>query len=116
MPKIQSDWWDQLQINFYQAPDGFIAIHSFKKPYGCKYFEVPDEWLQDDDFFIKVYERSIIERERRKVKLGMPCPICKRSIDFIFRYKGRFFCLNCGSHYEVIRGIIKITRSILDSE
>jgi hypothetical protein len=114
---IDPDWWDQLQVNFYQAPDGFIAIHAFKKFKGCAYFEVPEEWIENNNFFERVYEKSVEMWNNMPVVTTRPCPVCNRTVSsFRFRYKGKYFCLNCGSHYELSKGFVKITRSILETK
>lgn len=121
MDKIKEDWFDHLQVNFLQAPEGFLGIHAHKLGYGCVYFEVPMAWMKSDDFFGLVHEQALKEWAMNEIKkdtdllnpIKEKCPVCKHSMmAFHFRYKGRFFCRYCGAHYEVVNHKVIITRRL----
>ena len=106
---------DQLQINFQQAPDGFIAIHAYKKEKGkgCKYFEVPEEWLEHDDFFDMVYKEALIQWKKPKMITLEKCPVCTHAfLSFHWLYKGKYFCRWCGSHYDRDGAKVIVTRRL----
>ena len=116
---IEMDWFDQLQINYIQAPVGFIGVHAYKKFNGCAYFEVPNEWENEPDFLERIYEISKEEWEKKKKNPTLHaayCPVCKRrQLGFDFRYHGKKFCRWCGSWYENDGKKITIIRRIDES-
>jgi hypothetical protein len=114
MHKFNKGWFHRLQVNFHQSPDGFVAIHAYRYGKGCRYFEVPFEWTEDDDFFGMIYERAQEEWEKKEIQGPTTCPICLHPYinTFHFRYKGHYFCRWCGSHYKIEKGKIVITRRI----
>lgn len=102
MPKLQKDWFDRLQINFNQAPDGLIGIHAYKEDKWCEYFEVPVEWLESDDFFSMIYDKTRELWAGQHKRLQIICPVCQHTfLPFHFRYKGNLYCRWCGSHYTM---------------
>jgi hypothetical protein len=113
--KLQKDWFERFQINFNEAPDGFLGIHAWKKGVACRYFEVPLEWADSDDFWGLLYERALAEWETEEFVFSLSCPICGRNCNlFHLRYKGKMFCRWCGSHYKLVGGKIIVTRSIIE--
>jgi hypothetical protein len=118
MDKLRKDWFERFQINFNEAPDGFLGIHAWKKGVLCKYFEIPLEWANQDDFWGMVYRKVLLEWEDAEATTRIACPVCGRyCMEFHLRYKGRTFCRWCGSHYKLSEdGRIVITRSILGQE
>ena len=116
MDKLHRDWFEQLQINFQQSPDGFIGIHAKGKDKHCVYFEVPYAWVEDDDFFGLVYEQAKIHWEENPKNMPAKCPVCNHAyMRFHFQYKGDKFCRWCGSHYVLDGARVIITRSILET-
>ena len=113
MDKLQKDWFERFQINFNEAPEGFLGIHAWKKDKLCKYFEVPLEWTDSEDFWGMVYERAQKEWEVPFELDKLYCPVCSRiCYEFHLRYRGKMFCRWCGSHYELVDGKVKMTRII----
>ena len=111
--QLHKDWFERLQINMQQAPDGFVGIHAWKKGETCSYFEVPLEWVYLPDFWARVHEKAL-EAWKKAVPIhGTPkCPICGRNhLPFHLRYKGKMFCRWCGSHFYIDkRGRIVVTK------
>jgi ribosomal protein L37AE/L43A len=117
MDKLQKNWFERLQINFNQAPEGYIGIHAWKAGTFCVYFEVPQEWADSEDFWGLVYERARKEWAigRKGKYVSICCPVCKRTFwPFKQRYKGVMFCNWCGSYYKLDGYKVTIIRSILD--
>jgi hypothetical protein len=113
MAKLKKNWFDRIQLNFKQAPEGFIGVHAFKLDKYCEYFEVPLDWLEYDEFFGMVYERTKELWDGEHKHLQIICPICGHTfLPFHFRYKGCMFCRWCGSHYYLKGTKVVITRSI----
>ena len=113
-PMIKEDWFKYMQINFDQAPDGFVAIHA-SKDHRCKYFEVPEEWLERDDFFDMIYEKALKLWEKPDREVRSKCPICHHLFfEFHWLYKGKYFCRWCGSHYDREQWWAVITRGIYE--
>jgi len=114
-PMLKVGWWDQLQVNFVQAPDGFVAIHAYRKGDGCTYFEIPEEMINEPDFFNQLYDMSVEKWKTRMPKVVDKCPVCAHPfMAFHFRYKGKLFCRYCGSHYDVDGPHVIVTRRISD--
>ena len=111
--KFQRDWFDGFQLNWLQAPDGFLGIHAAKRGLKCVYFEVPLELADRDDFFELIYEQAKVEWETPDEKYPSRCKVCnQRLLRFHFRYKGKLFCRWCGSHYYLDGVRQVVTRSI----
>jgi hypothetical protein len=107
--------WDQLQVNFFQAPEGFVAIHAYKKGNGCTYFEIPYKWINEPDFFERVYKMSLEKWKTRMPKISEKCSVCAHPfMAFHFRYKGKYFCRYCGTHYDIDGTKIIVTRRLSD--
>ena len=112
---FNKDWFDGFQINWLQAPEGFLGIHAQKMDVGCRYFEIPVEWIELDNFFDLVYEQAQKEWKKKQPENNGACQVCThRFLPFHFRYKGKMFCRWCGSHYYLKDGKQIITRSIND--
>jgi hypothetical protein len=103
--RLEMDWFDQLQINFEQAPPGFVGIHAMKNQRGCVYFELPESVVTAPDMFEQIYRRALLEWDWvANNHPGNPaaCPVCNWSfMSFHFRYKGHLFCRHCGSYYRI---------------
>lgn len=113
---ITKDDFDQLQVNFDQAPEGFIAIHAYKKGKGCRYFEVPYEWIDYDNFFDKVLERANVAWQKIPIDNAGKCNVCTHGfLSFHWLYKGKYFCRFCGTHYDRDGRFTIVTRSILEN-
>ena len=113
MDKLQKDWFERFQINFNEAPEGFLGIHAWRKGTECKYFEVPLEWTDSEDFWGLVRERAHEEWKYPEYGSILFCPACQRNCNvFHLRYKGKMFCRWCGSHYILKDGQVEITRMI----
>jgi hypothetical protein len=108
------DWFDQLQINFNQAPIGMLGIHAYKEKKGCVYFEVPETWMNGEDFFRLVYAEAQLEWAKVKKEQEQLCPVCLRSLlGFQFRYRGQIFCRTCGSWLSLKDGKYILVKSII---
>lgn len=110
------EWFDQLQVNWAQAPDGMLGIHAYKKGRGCVYFEVGDDILEQQDMFLILYGISLGMWDKLKNEQPDKCPVCHRQFQmFEFRYKGHIFCRRCGSWLEFDGKKCKVIRSILET-
>lgn len=114
--RLEKDWFDQLQINWEQAPNGFIGIHAMKTGKGCAYFEMPAGVLDAPDMFEQIYRRALLEWDwMHNNHPGRPdkCPVCGWAMmNFDFRYKGILFCRHCGSWYRIAGMRAVILKSI----
>lgn len=107
---LDKNWFDRVQINWNEAPEGFISIHAMKFGETCVQFELPAEWLTQPDFWDKVHEIAL-EKWKTPPNLDVLCPVCSRKFKrFQFRYKGRMFCRFCGSHFTMDGDKVTITR------
>ena len=114
-PMLKVGCWDQLQVNFFQAPDGFVAIHAYRKGDGCTYFEIPEAMIHEPDFFEKLYELSLEKWKVRMPKISEKCSVCAHPFMAIhYSYKGKFFCRNCGSDYDIDDTKKIVTRRLSD--